>query len=139
QVKNVANWARTNRTGIVYLGGHFNTVKLAALSAEEEPIYKPLRDLLPVEPGDRRKYLDRKTDTAWPLDLGGAPKEMEFVRLGEPDDDILFLKDWDEFFFGARYKLTDKSMESLRAAGVPDATLARIGALRGKEFESRKA
>ncbi len=94
QINAVVRWARTNKTGLVYLGGHFNTVKLASLPAEEEGTYRELLRLLPVELGDRRRYLTRKTDVPWDLEIEPS-RELEFMRLDEASEG------WKEFFFGA--------------------------------------
>src|SRR5262249_54781705 len=36
-----------------------------------------------------------------------------------------------------RYQLTDKALDSLRNADVPDTVLSKLDALKGKEFETR--
>jgi hypothetical protein len=94
QITNIVRWAKTNKTGIVYLGGYFNTVKLASLPAEEESLYRNFLELLPVEIGDRRRYLLRKTDKPWDLEIAPA-RDVEFMRLDEATDG------WKEFFHGA--------------------------------------
>jgi hypothetical protein len=118
QIKNVVRWANTNRTGLIYVGGHFNTVKMAALSEEDAKIYGPLvgyhkeekgekvwvPGLLPVEIGDRRLFTDRKTDVPWPLDLKSASPNREFMRLDERLPR--------EYY---RYKITDRYLDNLRA------------------------
>jgi hypothetical protein len=100
QIRLLARWCKQGG-GLIYLGGHFNTVKMVFADDEDEPgKYRPLLDLLPIVLGDRRDYLTRKTDTPWGLDLEGASPEFEFLRLDEDLDESKYQDAWKQFFFG---------------------------------------
>jgi hypothetical protein len=100
QTKLIANWARKGG-GLVYLGGHFNTVNLVFPPEDEDPAkFQPILELLPVVLGDRRDYLSRKAETPFSLNLDGASPEIEFFRLDEDMTESQFKEDWKQFFFG---------------------------------------
>jgi hypothetical protein len=101
QIKLIQKWATTNGTGLIYLGGHFNTVNLVFPPEGDEAKVQPLKDLLPVELGDRRRFLTRKTDTPWPLRIMPEARAVEFMRLDEDLPPARFQEDWNEFFHGS--------------------------------------
>jgi hypothetical protein len=99
QINLLYRWCKQGG-GLVFLGGHFNTVHLLFPPEGEEKKYEPLLTMLPIILGDRRDFLSRKTDTPWGLDLSGANTEMEFLRLDEDMDESKFGEGWKQFFFG---------------------------------------
>jgi hypothetical protein len=100
QFRNLKAWAEAGG-GLVLVGGYINTVELIRpLDGADTDRYQPLLDLLPVVLGDRRELTERKTDEPFPLDLGGASPEMEFMKLDEELDESKFKEDWDAFFYG---------------------------------------
>jgi hypothetical protein len=108
QIRMLRAWAAKGG-GLVYVGGHFNTVKLVFPPDEEDPgKYQPLLELLPVVLGDRRDYLSRRTDMPWGLDLEEASPEMEFLRLDEEMDESRFKEDWRAFFYGEGKDASDR-------------------------------
>ena len=83
--------------GLIVIAGPLHTLELARPGAEKEKL-KPILDLYPVVLKDIRiEEMDRKPDSPKPLRFDGATPEMEFLRLDE-DDQLPFLKDWDQFF-----------------------------------------
>jgi cytochrome c oxidase subunit 3 len=59
---------------------------------------------------------------------GTYTRPLPPAEVGERVNDILE---------SVRYKLTDKALDSLRNADVPDTVLSKLDALKGKEFETR--
>jgi hypothetical protein len=88
--------------GLVLVGGYINTVELIRPPEDGETAnrFKPITDLLPVVLDDRRDFIDRKSDDPWPLDLGNASPEFEWLNLEDDPDLSKFKEDWDAFFFG---------------------------------------
>ncbi len=98
QLKMVGRWVE-NGGGLIALGGPINTLELARPKSQKDKL-KPILDLYPVVLSDIRiADYDRDTKEPWALDFTGASPDMEFLKLDESED-IKFLSDWDDFFYG---------------------------------------
>ncbi|HZY85671.1 MAG TPA: hypothetical protein VFE78_12630 [Gemmataceae bacterium] len=97
QLKLLKRWVEEKGGGLVVVGGPINTVNLARPGAVRERL-KGVLDLYPVNLKDVRvEEMDRTTESPWPLNLGEATGEVEFLKLSDEDN---FQDAWKAFFFG---------------------------------------
>jgi RNA polymerase sigma factor (sigma-70 family) len=96
QMKLLKKWVATRDGGLIVIGGPIHTFKLARPAAAKE--LKPILDLLPIVPEDKRLLQDRAKDKPWRLNFPGAKSDLPFLKLerkGKKD-----LAGWEEFFTG---------------------------------------
>jgi hypothetical protein len=95
---NLQNWVEINAGGLLYVAGSFHTKQLAR--ADDSGRYKPILDLLPVQPGDiDLAKIRRSNKEPWRLTFQGVNPESEYLKL---DDDISDdpIAGWSGFFTG---------------------------------------